>query len=138
MLGDLLSRGLAAGRVIAVYSGFLDTIIRRAIGLVFARHPELSVDAFTWLSLGSNGRREAVLSSDVDSAVAFDDAVDPDAVAGLPGRVRRGVRRAGHARASARTTTARRRSRPCSPGPTPTGAPPAGSGWPRRSSTTAR
>jgi CBS domain-containing protein len=76
MLGDLLSRGLGAGRVIAVYSGFLDTIIRRAIGLVFARHPELSVDAFTWLSLGSNGRREAVLSSDVDSAVAFDDAVD--------------------------------------------------------------
>ena len=96
MLDDLLSRGLAAGRVIAVYSGFLDTIMRRAIGLVFARHPELSVDAFTWLSLGSNGRREAVLSSDVDSAVAFDDAVDPGAVRGLPGRVRRGVRRAGH------------------------------------------
>ena len=81
VLDDLLSRGLAAGRVIAVYSGFLDTIMRRAIGLVFARHPELSVDAFTWLSLGSNGRREAVLSSDVDSAVAFDDAVDPGAVA---------------------------------------------------------
>ena len=78
MLGDLLARGLAANRVIAVYSSFLDTIIRRAIGLVFAGHPELSVDAFTWLSLGSNGRREAVLSSDVDSAVAFDDAVDPD------------------------------------------------------------
>ena len=80
MLGELLSRGLAAGQVIAVYSAFLDTIIRRAIGLVFARHQELSVDAFTWLSLGSNGRREAVLSSDVDSAVAFDDAVDPAAV----------------------------------------------------------
>ena len=80
MLGDLLSRGLAAGRVIAVYSGFLDTIIRRAIGLVFPQHPELSVDAFTWLSLGSNGRREAVLSSDVDSAVAFDNAVARTAV----------------------------------------------------------
>ncbi len=75
MLGDLLARGLAAGKVIALHSAFLDTIIRRAIGLVFAQHPELSVDAFTWLSLGSNGRREAVLSSDVDSAVAFDDAV---------------------------------------------------------------
>jgi CBS domain-containing protein len=81
MLGDLLSHGLAAGRVISVYSGFLDTIIRRAIGVVFAQHPELSVDAFTWLSLGSNGRREAVLSSDVDAAVAFDDAVDLDTVA---------------------------------------------------------
>lgn len=81
VLDDLLSRGLAADRVISVYSGFLDTIMRRAIGLVFARHPELSVDAFTWLSLGSNGRREAVLSSDVDSAVAFDDTVDLNAVA---------------------------------------------------------
>ena len=37
------------------------------------------MDAFTWLSLGSNGRREAVLSSDVDSAVAFDNAVGPSA-----------------------------------------------------------
>jgi CBS domain-containing protein len=80
MLGDLLSRGLASDKVIAVYSAFLDTIIRRAIVLVFAQHPELSVDAFTWLSLGSNGRREAVLSSDVDSAVAFDDAVPAEAV----------------------------------------------------------
>ena len=80
MLGDLLARGLASGKVIAVYSAFLDTIIRRAIGLVFAQHPELSVDAFTWLSLGSNGRREAVLSSDVDSAVAFDDAVAPEEI----------------------------------------------------------
>jgi CBS domain-containing protein len=80
MLGDLLARGLASGKVIAVYSAFLDTIIRRAIGLVFAQHPELSVDAFTWLSLGSNGRREAVLSSDVDSAVAFDDAVSAEEI----------------------------------------------------------
>ncbi len=80
MLGDLLYRGLASGKVIAVYSAFLDTIIRRAIGLVFAQHPELSVDAFTWLSLGSNGRREAVLSSDVDSAVAFVDTVSGEEI----------------------------------------------------------
>jgi CBS domain-containing protein len=71
MLSDLLARGLASGRVITVYSAVVDTLVRRAIGLVFAEHPELSVDAFTWLSLGSNGRREAVLSSDVDSAAAF-------------------------------------------------------------------
>jgi CBS domain-containing protein len=75
MLADLLSRGLASGKVIAVYSAILDTIVRRAINLIFERHPDLSVDAFTWMSLGSNGRREAVLSSDVDSAVAFDDQV---------------------------------------------------------------
>jgi CBS domain-containing protein len=85
VLGDLLARGLASGKVIAVYSAFLDTIIRRAIGLVLARHEELSIDAFTWLSLGSNGRREAVLSSDVDSAAAFvgenGAALSPDGIA---------------------------------------------------------
>lgn len=81
MLADVLSRGLPSGRVIAVHSSILDTIVRRAIGLVFERHPELSVDAFTWLALGSNGRREAVLSSDVDSAAAFVDGTTPEQIA---------------------------------------------------------
>jgi CBS domain-containing protein len=76
MLSDLLSAGLASAKVIAVYSTILDTIVRRAMNLIFAQHPDLSLDAFTWLSLGSNGRREAVLSSDVDSAVAFVDALE--------------------------------------------------------------
>ncbi len=76
-LDDLLGGGLTSHRVIAVYSTLLDTLVRRAITLVFAGHPELSVDAFTWLSLGSNGRREAVPSSDVDTAVVFADGLSP-------------------------------------------------------------
>jgi hypothetical protein len=36
-------------------------IVRRAIDLVFAACPDLSRDAFTWIALGSVGRREAVL-----------------------------------------------------------------------------
>ena len=71
VVDDLLSWGMASGKAIAVYSSILDTIVRRAITLIFAQYPDLSLDAFTWLSLGSNGRREAVLSSDIDSAVAF-------------------------------------------------------------------
>jgi len=77
VLDDLLSRGLTASKVIGVHSAIIDTIVRRAITMVFDHHPELSVDAFTWLALGSNGRHEAVLSSDVDSAASFDDALDP-------------------------------------------------------------
>lgn len=73
VLGDLLERGLAADRVIAVNSTIVDAIIRRAVTLVFEDHTDLTMEAFTWLSLGSNGRREAVLSSDVDAAVTFDD-----------------------------------------------------------------
>ncbi len=107
--------GLASGKVIAVYSTFLDTITRRAIGLVFAQHPELSVDAFTWLSLGSNGRREAVPSSDVDSAVAFDDAVSPEADRRLPGRLRRGVRGAGAGRPQCGRPRRHRAARPVLP-----------------------
>lgn len=82
MLGDLLARGLASGRVIAVYSAVVDTLVRRAIHFVFDGHPELSPDAFTWLSLGSNGRREAVLSSDVDSAAAFTQPLGEADIAG--------------------------------------------------------
>lgn len=82
MLGDLLFGGLASSKVIAVYSAILDTIVRRAIGLIFDEHPELSADAFTWLSLGSNGRREAVLSSDVDSAAAFANTTSASDIAG--------------------------------------------------------
>jgi len=81
VLADLLHRGLASARVVAVHSALLDTVVRRALTLVVEQHPDLSVDAFTWLSLGSHGRREAVLSSDVDSAVAFGDATDPAALA---------------------------------------------------------
>ena len=76
VVDDLLSWGMASGKAIAVYSSILDTIVRRAITLTFAQYPDLSLDAFTWLSLGSNGRREAVLSSDIDSAVAFRDNCD--------------------------------------------------------------
>jgi CBS domain-containing protein len=45
-------------------------------------HPDLDADAFTWLSLGSNGRREAVLSSDMDAAVAFSDRMTSEEIAG--------------------------------------------------------
>lgn len=78
MIADLLSRGLPSSKVTAVYTATVDAIVRRALRLVFDARGDLDVDAFTWLSLGSNGRREAVLSSDLDSAVAFGEAVPRD------------------------------------------------------------
>ncbi|WP_019970311.1 putative nucleotidyltransferase substrate binding domain-containing protein [Mycobacterium sp. 141] len=78
MLADILARGLTADRVIAVYSALIASITRRAIFLVFDHEEfdDLSIDAFTWLSLGSTGRREAVPSSDVDAAVTFADSYE--------------------------------------------------------------
>lgn len=71
MIGHLLEDGLSSARVLELYSVLIDTIIARTLTLVFDRHPEVSLEAFTWFSLGSNGRREATLSSDVDCAVVF-------------------------------------------------------------------
>ena len=82
LLAELVRGGLGSARVLAVYSALVDACLRRAIELVLAAHPELPPDGFTWLSIGSNGRREAVLSSDVDSAVSFDDGLSPETVAG--------------------------------------------------------
>ena len=71
LLGDLLDSGLASNKVVEVNSTMQDAIVRRAIELTFAGHPDLPADRFTWLALGSQGRRGAVLSSDLDSAAAF-------------------------------------------------------------------
>ena len=78
VLDDILDRGLAVDRVIRVYSAIVDAIVRRSIQLVFADHPDLALDQFTWLFLGSHGRREAVPGSDVDVAIAFDDDMSPE------------------------------------------------------------
>ena len=79
-LRDFTRRGLASSKVIAVHSSLIDTIVRRTIDLVLLRHGDLDPGSFTWVSLGSNGRREAVLSSDIDAAVAFHDGVDSDQI----------------------------------------------------------
>lgn len=74
-LRRLLKRGLASGKVIAVHSSLIDTMIRRIIDLEFAASP-------SWRWIGSPGwrwaataAREAVPSSDIDSAVAFADGM---------------------------------------------------------------
>lgn len=50
ILADILERGLTADRVIAVNSAIVDSIVRRALTLVFDTHEDLTTDAFTWLT----------------------------------------------------------------------------------------
>jgi CBS domain-containing protein len=79
LVADLLRRGRPSFEVTAVLSVVTDAVVRRALEIVLARHPDLDPAALTWLSLGSNARREPVLSSDVDSAVSFSESVaDPN------------------------------------------------------------
>ncbi len=76
LVSDLLRRGRSAGEVTTVYSTVLDAVTRRALAMVLAGRDDVDPAELTWLALGSNGRREPVLSSDIDAAVVFTEAVN--------------------------------------------------------------
>jgi CBS domain-containing protein len=61
---------LAATSIAAIYSVVLDALTRRLVELTVAEIGE-SQAPFAWLALGSQARREAVPSSDVDSAIVW-------------------------------------------------------------------
>jgi CBS domain-containing protein len=67
-----------SANIVAIYSVFVDALTRRLTELAIAAAGEPPAE-FAWLALGSLARREAVLSSDVDSAIAwFGDASEPE------------------------------------------------------------
>ncbi len=64
---------VAAANVMAVYAVCVDALTRRMIELVTGR-PEpdcVPLVDFAWLAMGSQARREALPSSDVDSAIVY-------------------------------------------------------------------
>ena len=69
---------VAAEQVTAVRSVVLDALTRRLTELA-VRDAGPPPVPFTWFALGSLARREAVPSSDVDSALAWDGAVEGEA-----------------------------------------------------------
>ncbi len=69
--------GVAATRISGILSVVVDALVRRLIELTVADQGPPPAE-FTWLSLGSFGRREAVSSSDVDSGMAWSDRSDAD------------------------------------------------------------
>ncbi len=78
LLADLMRRGRSAGEVTTINATVVDAITRKVLALVLGDRPELHAGDFTWLALGSNGRREPVLSSDIDAAVVFAETVDTE------------------------------------------------------------
>jgi CBS domain-containing protein len=61
---------LAATSIAAIYSVVLDAMTRRAVELALEELGE-GETPFAWLALGSQARREAVPSSDLDSAIVW-------------------------------------------------------------------
>jgi CBS domain-containing protein len=96
MIVALHDARVAAEHIAAVGSVVLDAVTRRLIEIAVASVGSPPA-AFTWFALGSLARREAVPSSDVDSALGWQDTgADPGAVrtymAAVAERVEGGLR----------------------------------------------
>ncbi len=72
MVVSLFDAGVAAGNVMSVYAVCVDALTRRLLKLALDRRGGVDVE-FAWLALGSQARREALPSSDVDSAIVWFD-----------------------------------------------------------------
>lgn len=72
MVISLFDAGVAAANVMSVYSVCVDALTRRLLTLSLDRREAVEVE-FAWLALGSQARREALPSSDVDSAIVWFD-----------------------------------------------------------------
>jgi CBS domain-containing protein len=81
---------VAAEHVAAIRCVVLDALTRRLIELAVAEAGEPPAP-FTWFALGSLARRETVPSSDVDSALAWQDSGDLGAAGDYLARVARAV-----------------------------------------------
>jgi CBS domain-containing protein len=68
---------VAAGDISAIQSVVTDAVTRRLLELTLAELGTPPVP-FAWIALGSVARREAVPSSDIDSALVWYDAAEPD------------------------------------------------------------
>lgn len=63
---------VAAANVMAVYAVCIDALTRRFLELAMAEREPVGAE-FAWMALGSQARREALPSSDVDSAIVWFD-----------------------------------------------------------------
>ncbi|MCT7660089.1 putative nucleotidyltransferase substrate binding domain-containing protein [Mycobacterium deserti] len=77
--GQLFQNGTKASATSAILSVVIDSLVRKALELALAETDAPS-DGFAWLTLGSVARREAMPSSDVDSALSWRD----DLAAAIP------------------------------------------------------
>src|ERR1039458_8766043 len=70
---------LAGTSIAAIYSVVLDALTRRLVELTVAELGDAEAP-FAWLALGSQARREAVPSSDADSAIVWYGEIDEQAI----------------------------------------------------------
>jgi CBS domain-containing protein len=77
---------VAPANIAAVYSVVVDALTRRLLELAVAESADVGVE-FAWLALGSQARREALPSSDIDSAIVSFGASHDDNDAAVKSRL---------------------------------------------------
>lgn len=97
MVVSLVGARVSAVNVMAVYSVSVDALTRKMLELELERLGGCGIE-FAWLALGSQARREALPSSDVDSAIVWFDGEDRqvrESLVRLGAAVLDGLRRCG-------------------------------------------
>jgi CBS domain-containing protein len=97
MVISLHEAQVAAANVMAVYAVCVDALTRRMLELIDARHGTGAAVDFAWLAMGSQARREALPSSDLDSAIVFfsDDEALRDRLVAVGRQVLKGLQACG-------------------------------------------
>ena len=75
MAAELFRNGTKASATSAILSVVVDSLVRRTLELVLAEANHSPGEGFAWMTLGSVARREAMPSSDVDSALSWRDGL---------------------------------------------------------------
>jgi CBS domain-containing protein len=73
LAGELFRNGTKASATSSILSIVLDSLVRKALELALVESGGAPSGDFAWLTLGSIARREAMPSSDVDSALSWSD-----------------------------------------------------------------
>ncbi|MGO9819338.1 MAG: putative nucleotidyltransferase substrate binding domain-containing protein [Solirubrobacteraceae bacterium] len=77
MVVSLVEARVSPANVMAVYSVSVDALTRKMLELELERQGDPGIE-FAWLALGSQARREALPSSDVDSAIVWFEGDDQE------------------------------------------------------------
>ncbi len=73
LASELFRNGTKALATSGILSVVIDSLVRKALELALAEAQDAPAGGFAWLTLGSIARREAMPSSDVDSALSWKD-----------------------------------------------------------------
>jgi len=76
---DLVRGGTDAIATSGILSVVIDSVARRALELSLGEVDDLPPARFAWITLGSIARREAMPSSELDTAMSWPDDAEPDA-----------------------------------------------------------